>query len=103
MDKPTPWKDVAKIVWKFLIIPSIYLFLMWFGLVIAGFLWLEDFWKSAGIVSALLFTQMIRAEFNKEFFGARNPQRINNAVQEQSEGDNLRETGSRDTERPHKR
>ncbi len=76
-------KELSKIVWKQIIIPSLYMFFMWVSLVAAATLFFADFWRGAGFISALSLYFIIQSEFNKEFFGARN------AVQKQSQGNNL--------------
>lgn len=71
---------IAGFIWQQVGIALVYIIIMWASLVAAVFLVTKDLWTAAGIVSAICLFRIVQAEFNKEFFGARNP----DAIQKQS-------------------
>lgn len=82
-NKISYYKAILKEVWNRVIIVVLYVIAMWSLLVAAVFLFTKDLLQAAGIVSAIVLFRLVQAEFNKEFFGARNPE-VKNAVQKQS-------------------
>lgn len=72
------------LIWKRIVIPVLYLAAMWSFVVIALYLYTEDFWRSAGIVSCIVLFFIVRSEFYNEFMGTRNPSNaVRNGIQEQ--------------------
>ena len=79
-------KVLVGFIWKNVVVVSLYVIAMWVLLTAATFLFIQDFWRAAGIVSAVILFRVTQAEFYKEFYGSRNPVDNNNAVQKQSKG-----------------
>lgn len=74
---------VLKFAWEKVIKVVFYIVFMWGFLVTALFLFLEDFWKAAGIVSAIILFRITQTEFYKEYYGTRLPEDRQHAVQKQ--------------------